>query len=273
MRGAGTKELRPHPRTDFGSFQSNHEFTFRVREPMAGARFEVAALPVVTLEPSAIPEAPPSELPEAPAEDVEVYRSTSVYRLSLRGFAMGFVQVRGSTPLAVGAHAEGGAVGWCGQRGVVALAYEGVRKVGGEVELVWARGFFDRASCRAAVVERHAVRLQQLGRFVYAFRARCPGCGEEARDVLHVITPQTALHFDVWTPFEHHTLALGPGRSGAIDASIEPKSGSNLLPDWDDVLGGLCTKGSFLFCTQHVRVEVSQGRGEPEPTLFVSLRI
>ena len=267
--GAGVGELPASPQLGWGSFQANHVFTFRTRDLLPGARHDVAALPVVALEPTTVPEAPPRLLPEGPSPDVVVVRRGGLYRISLQGFGMGFVQVRGASPAAVGPRAEGGAVGKCGEVGVVPLSYEGVRRVDGAIELVWGRGFFDGTSCRAAILESHAARPQHLAGVVYAFRALCPACREEARDVLHVLMPQAGSPGSVWVPFEHHALALGPGRTAAIDAVVEGKGTWTGLPDWGQVIPWSCSRGR-AFCRSKVRVEVSQARGEPEPTLLVS---
>ena len=104
---------------------------------------------------------------------------------------------------------------------------------------------------------------------VYAFRTRCAACGEDAREALHVITPQMNRRFDVWTPFEHHTLPLGPGKAAAFEGDTVMKSSWGVT-DWPAVIDPGCGERELIFCTPRVRVEVSQGRGEPSPTLFVS---
>jgi hypothetical protein len=273
VRGAGVVPLPPHRERGFFSFQSNHEFTFRVRRSMPGARRDVNALPVVPIEPSALPAAPPAELPEGEAGDVEVHTKDGYYRLSLRGFDIGFVQVNGSLPTAVGPHGEGGAVGACGGPRVVPVSYEGIRRVerGGGIELVWARGWFDAGRCRAAIVERHEALPEHLGGgVVYGFRTRCAACAEGARDVLHVLTPQTSDTFGRRSPFEHHTLPLGPGTAAAFEGGTGFRGGGwPELPDWEAAIDRRCGTDT-IGCTKQVRVEVSQGRGEPSPTLFVS---
>jgi hypothetical protein len=274
VRGAGLAPLPARKDPPWSTFQSNHEFTFRVRQAMPGERHDLAALPVVEVEPSVLPKTPPPELPDEAAGDVVVQRRGDAYRVSLRGFDIGFVRVNGSEPAAVNPRSGGGASGVCRDRGVVPLAYEGIRRVdrAGGIELVWARGWFDGTRCRALIVERYTARPAHLGGgVVYAFRAHCAACAEDARDVLHLVTPQTRRRFDVWTPFEHHTLPIGPGKAAAFEGetSVRLFGWGPALPDWDEAIDRRCGDRS-VFCVKRVRVEVSQGRGEPSPTLFVS---
>jgi hypothetical protein len=214
-------------------------------------------------------------LPEGQEADVALTRRGGGYLIGLRGFDLGFVTVGSSHPAATGPGAGGGAVGTCGAGGVVPLGYEGIRRVDRDtIELTWARGFLDRKRCRAAVVERHVSRAAHVaGGVVYAFRTRCAACAEGAREVLHVLTPQSTRTFgSEWTPFEDHALPLGPGLAGAFQVSTRFRSAgwsSALVPDWEAAIDRRC--GSHTtWCSKQVRVEVSQARGEMTPTLFVS---
>jgi len=124
-------------------------------------------------------------------------------------------------------------------------------------------------------VERHAARPRHVaGGVVYAFRTRCAGCAEDAREVLHVLTPQLVDKLDKVVPFEHRTIALAPGRSAAFKGLSSFKSplggGTWGMPDWEGFVDRKCKDDEQLWCDKRVRLEVSQGRGEAAPTAFVA---
>src|SRR5262249_45850377 len=182
-----------------GSHQSNHEFTCRPRNEFPGYQVDLATLPVVEIERSSVPTTPPRELPQGSSAEVVVLKKGASPRVSVQGYETGFIQIGKSLPTAVGRQSQGGAVDVCGPKakelGTISLSYEVLRRVDekGSLELVWARGFIDGASCRVVVLERHSSRPQHVaGGIVYAFRTHCPSCEDGARDVLHVLTPQTA---------------------------------------------------------------------------------
>ena len=168
----------------------------------------------------------------------------------------------------------------CGEgaagEGVKPISYEVIRRVDaqGTFELVWARGFIDAPTCRVAILERHTARPSHVGGgVVYAFRTRCPSCSEASREALHVLTPQLNDVFERAVPFEHRTIALAPGKSGAFEGSSGFRSAHAMgttwgLPDWEGVIDRQC-KSDTTWCMKDVRFEVSQGLGEPSAVVFV----
>jgi hypothetical protein len=281
--GAGLEKLAPPPPlgggTRLSNFQSNHEFTFRTRPAIPGGRVDLAKLPVVEIDPPA-PADPPAELPAGAASDVVVLRKGAAPpRVSVRGFEAGQIRVGKANPTAIGRQSEGGAAGACGPTAeadpIRPLSYEAIRRVDaqGAIELVWARGFLETATCRVAIVERHSARPQHVGGgVVYAFRTHCAACAEGSREVLHVLTPQMEDRFEKSLPFEHRTLPLAPGKSGAFEGSSSFRSPFSRdpwsLPDWDGVIDRQC-QADTVWCGKDVRLEVSQGRGETAPVVFV----
>lgn len=261
--------------------QSIHEASFQPRFPLPGGRLDLAALPVVEVAPAAAPADPPKALPPGTPADVVVLKKGAAPRVSIRAFEAGVIYVDNLKPAAVGRQSEGGAVGVCGKpgarSGLQKIRYEAVRRVDtrGNIELVWARGFLDSATCDVSIVERHAARPHHVaGGVVYAFRTRCPACAEDAREVLHVLTPQLEDNLDKVVPFEHRTLALVPGKSAAFEGSSSFKSPlggiSWGMPDWHGLVDRKCKEKDQVWCFKRVRLEVSQGRGEPTPTAFAA---
>lgn len=286
IRGSDQAEKPPAPGARvWGSFQSIHESSFSVRASMPGGRVELGALPVVAIEPTSIPEAAPSVLPSGSEGDVIVLKKRGNTRVSVQGFEAGFLSVGKANPAAIGRQSEGGLSNVCGRSsegkaasGVRSLAYEAIRRVDqrGTIELVWARGFLDLATCRASILERHTARPRHIGGgVVYAFITRCSASTtcEGARDVLHVLTPQMSGRFDDRVvPFEHRRLELAPGKSAAFEGSSSfrgPGGGQSWgMPDWHGVVDRQCKQDS-VWCFKSVRFEVSQGAGEPTSTVFV----
>jgi len=277
IAGSAKLEKAPLPKPiAWGSHQANHVFSFRSRPVTPAARFDLGALPVVEIAPSPMPKVPPDKLPEGSAADVVVLKKGSSGRVSVQGFEAGFVRVSGALPASFGRASEGGAVDVCGPgKGVLPLAYEAIRRVDkkGTLELVWAAGFLDAVGCRAVILERNAARLQHIaGGVVFAFRTRCPACAADAREVLHVVTPQTSDKFAKTVPFEHRMLALVPGRSGAFEglSSVQLFYWRGFrLGEWDDFAKRQCKPSDGVFCAKRIRFEVSQGEGESSPTVFL----
>lgn len=274
------EKLPPRGEIPWGTMQGVHEGSFRVRPSVPGGRVDLAALPVVEVGPVSAPAELPAALPEGSPGDVIVLKKKgSGRRVSVQGFEAGVIQIGRSFPAAIGRQSEGGVAGACGDgakgEGVRALSYEAIRRVdpNGAIELVWARGLLDAATCRAVIVDRRSARPVHVGGgVVYAFRTRCPSCAEASREVLHVLTPQMDDRFEKAVPFEHRTLALAPGKSGAFEGSSSFRSafrmGSWGLPDWEGVIDRQCKKDT-VWCSKDVRFEVSQGLGEASPVVFV----
>jgi hypothetical protein len=210
---------------------------------------------------------------------VVVLKKGSSPRISVHGYETGFIQVGRALPVAVGRSSEGGAVGVCGpdtkEPGLVALSYDVLRRIDekGSLELVWASGWLDPRSCKVAITDRRVARPRHVaGGVIYAFRTHCAACQEAERDVLHALTPQTAVRFEQQIPFEHRTLALAPGRSGVFQGSTSfnnPLGGQAWgMPDWHGVIDRKCKEDS-VWCAKFVHLEASQARAESAPTLFV----
>src|SRR4051812_33669787 len=71
IRGAETPaRMPPPPELGWGSFQSNHEETFRVRSSVPGGPVDLETLPVVEIEPSAAAASPTGALPSGSRGDV-----------------------------------------------------------------------------------------------------------------------------------------------------------------------------------------------------------
>lgn len=251
--GAALEKLTPPRRTSLFGMQGLHEDAFRPRPPVVGDQIRIEALPVIEITPSAVPAEPPRELPKGSPGDIVVLkpRRNLPVRVSVQGFSEGFVQLGKTIPTAIGEQSSGGLAGVCGgpeDGGILPLSYAATRSADqhqkGSLELVWAKGFFDAATCRAVILDRWSVKVAQLGEgSFYAFRTRCPACAPGERDVLHVLTPQTEDRFDKSIPFEHRTLALAPGKSAAF------RGGDHTGP-------------------RHL--EVSQGHGETSPVVFLA---
>jgi hypothetical protein len=274
VRGDERPAPMPPPKERaWGSMQTNHEATFRVRPALVGERVDLGSLPVVEVEPEPAYSPPPATLPPGTAGDVVVLKHGRGRRVSLQGFEAGILTA-GIVEVAVGRQSEGGYAGACdgSAHGVLPLRYEGLRRVDaqGSLELVWARGFLD-GDCKVAITARTTARPRHVaGGVVYAFRAHCAACKEGQRDQLHVLTPQNdRAQLDKPLPFEHRTLVLSPGRSDAFDAVTSAKGSSWGMPDWGGLVDRQCKSDSF-FCIKRVRLEVSWGRGEAAPTAFVA---
>jgi hypothetical protein len=285
-RGADRPEPLPRaPSRDFGSMQSNHEFTFRTRDALPGGRVDLASLPVVAIEPSPETAAAPASFPQGSSGDVvvlkfEKFKTGANRRVSVRGFEAGVIRIGKANPAAIGRQSEGGVTSACGAgaaggKGIVPLSYEAIRRVDikGSIEFVWARGFFDASTCAASITSRHVARPKHIGGgVVFAFRTQCASCAEGERDVLHVLTPQMERRFDFAVPFERRTLSLARGKSGAFEGSSSfrfPGGGIDWgMPDWHGFVDRQC-KAEAVWCGKTVRLEVSQGVGESSPTVFV----
>lgn len=283
VRGGDQPEpLPPPPKIEWGTHQGNHVFSFSTRSSIRAASLDLAALPTMELTPSAIPAEPPAALPPGSPGDVIVLKKGAAPRVSIAAFEAGVIQIGKARPQATGRQSEGGVPGACGApsagAGLRPLRYDAIRRADkqGNIELVWARGYIDAATCAISILERRSARPQHVaGGVVYAFRTRCPACAEAERDVLHVLTPQLGGNvFDLgWVPFQHRTLPLLPGRSAAFDGSSSFTSPSGAgatwsLPDWQGVVDRKCKEDS-TWCAKRVRLEVSWAAGEPAPTAFL----
>jgi hypothetical protein len=277
VAGSGKLQDPPKPKErEFGTLQSNHEFTFRTRNSFQGMTVDLASLPLVEIEPSPIPKSVPTALPEGPTHEILVIKKGAARRVTIQGFEAGFVEVGNSIPLSVGRQSEGGASNVCTTNGMVSLSYGAIRRVdkAGNVMLVWGRGFLDNASCRAVVLERHTALLHHIaGGVLFGFRTHCAACEEGKRDELHIVTPQigsSALEKSV--AFEHRSFMYGPGKSAAFEGTSFVKLASNIgtwsMPDFGNIVKRDC-KPTEVFCSRTIRLEVSQGIGESAPTMYV----
>lgn len=268
-------------KTGRSSLQSNHESTFSARGPLPGAAAEIGALPVVDVEPADLADPLPiATLPAGGAGDLVVMKAGGDPRLSIQGFEAGVLRYGKANPIATGRQSAGGIPKACGPKasatGVTPLAYDALRRADdhGGLELVMARGWFDAASCKPVVARRVTVKPAHLGGgVVYAFKTRCVRCDDAARDLLHVLTPQSQKgKFDFFVPFEHHRLRLAPGVSAAFSGKTSPSSTSfNTwgLPDWDGLVKRQCAIDR-TFCFTDIRFEVSWGKGEAVPSAFLA---
>jgi hypothetical protein len=265
--------------TGRGGMQESHEFTFPTRSPLPGEQVDLAKLPILEIGPEDDESAPmPQSVPEGGPGDLVVLKTGGSKRLSIRGFEAGVLRVGKALPVATGRQSRGGAANACGPKAngkdLVPVRYDALRRVDeeGRLELVWGRALLDRSTCKLGIVSRHAIEPRHVaGGSVYAFRTR-RSAKDRPVEELHVLLPQSQLRkFDFHVPFEHHTLALAPGASAAFEIATSDPLSSHVgwgLPDWFQLVKTQC-KAAAVFCSEHVRLEVSQGRGEPSPTAFL----
>jgi hypothetical protein len=265
--------------TGRGGMQASHEFTFRTRPSLPGEHVDLSKLPILEIGPKDDESAPmPQSVPEDGAGDLVVLKTGGGRRLSIRGFDAGVLRVGKALPVATGRQSRGGAPNACGPKAngkdLLSIRYDALRRVDeeGRLQLVWGRALLDVSTCKIGIVSRNAIEPRHVaGGSVYAFRTRRVAQGRTVEE-LHVLLPQSqARKFDFHVPFEHHTLVLAPGASAAFDIVTSDPLSSHVgwgLPDWFQLVKTQC-KAAAVFCSEDVRLEVSQGRGEAVPTAFL----
>lgn len=284
---AALEKLPPSPGPDCCGMQWMHEMSFNTRSNAPGGRVFLNSLPVVEVNPSKLSAETPKTLPEGSQADVIVIKKEGSIRVSVQGFEAGMIRVGKASPVAIGRQSDGGAVDMCGAKAPQGLMpiihYEAIRRIDtkGTLLFVWGNGFLDASTCQVSIVERYEARPKHVaGGIVFAFQTNCQACREGERSVLHVLTPQLTKRLEVDVPFEHQSLVLGPGKSGAFEglSSLkDPFSKSKGNPayrtwgmqDWYEFVNVQCKQDS-VWCAKHVRLEVSQGMGETAPTIFVA---